>query len=437
MDQQNGTPRNSAPGGAEGENRNAGGFKLEIDERQLATGPVELPDTRKRRAGHGEPAMTRKIYYTEEERKKEEKAHRKRNRLKARKNKRVFSFVWLAMVLLVSFTLASYLIGGANDFFAVGRNQGTAEVEIPDKVSIEQLTELLLAKGIIAKPEFFQLYCKVTADEELFVGGRYQLDTNLDYEDIINRLQGGEENLESVRVTFPEGLTVLEIAALLEENEVCQAQDFLLALNEIDFSNYWVVAEMGEGSGKYYKLEGYLYPDTYDFYKGEELDSVIGKMLNNFGNRLSKEMKAQIESSSMSLDQIVTLASIIQAEAANSNDMLNVSAVLHNRLKFGADYGIFALECDSTIYYPYKRASDVPESGAVPHGNYTTYDNPGLPAGAICNPGNDALRAALNPSTEGDAPEYLYFCHAEDGTAYYATNESDHIDNQYAAGLMD
>ena len=116
----------------------------------------------------------------------------------------------------------------------------------------------------------------------------------------------------------------------------------------------------------------------------------------------------------MTLDQVVTLASIIQREAANTQDMANVSAVLHNRLAFGAEYGIYRLQCDSTTFYPYKREEDVPASGALAYGNYDTYEVQGLPAGA---------------------PYYLYFCHASDGTAYYATNEADHQYNLQLAGL--
>ena len=203
-----------------------------------------------------------------------------------------------------------------------------------------------------------------------------------------------------------------------------------------DFDGYDAIAPIAGATGKYYKLEGYLFPDTYDFYKGEEIDSVVGKLVYNFQNRTA-DLEERIAASGMTLDQIVTMASIIQREAANTQDMANVSAVLHNRLDFGGEYGIYRLECDSTIYYPYQRAEDVPETGALSYGNYDTYEVQGLPAGAICNPGLDAIEAALNPNTEGDAANYLYFCHAADGTAYYATNADDHAYNMQLAGLTE
>ena len=416
------------------ENRSTEAFKLSIDEKDLATGSLDL---RKRQAQPRAEFATGKAYLTEKERKAEEKAHKKRNRLKARKNRRIFTLVWLCMVLLVSFTLGSYLITGANDFFAVNRSENPVSVTIPENVTREELAQILYEAKAIDEPEFFTLYCSVTVDDgelEYFQPGTYDLEGNLDYQAIISTLQGGNQVLEEVTVTFPEGTTALEAAALLEENEVCSQEDFLAAINSEDFNDYDMIGEITNASEKYYKLEGYLFPDTYNFYKGEDLDSVVGKMLYNFQNRV-EDLSRQIEESGMTMDQVVVLASIIQREAASPQDMYDVSAVLHNRMDFGADYGIYRLECDSTMYYPYKNAGDVPETGALSWGGYDTYEIEGLPAGAICNPGLDAIRAAVLPNTEGDAASYLYFCHAADGTAYYATNSYDHEYNLQLAGL--
>lgn len=418
-------------------NRPTGNFKLNIDQRDLATGNIDMPD-RRNQPPRPEYSVN-KAYMTEKERRAEKKAHKKRNRLKSRKNRWIFTLVWLCMVLLVSFTLASYLIRGSNDFFAVGRAEGTTSVTIPENVTMEELTKILYEAGAIKEPQFFDLYCSITVDEdemEYFQSGTYQLETNMDYQDIISTLQGGSESKEVVSVTFPEGVTALEAAALLEENEVCSSEDFLTAINTADFDEYTMIGEITNASEKYFKLEGYLFPDTYQFYKGEEIDSVVSKMLYNFQNR-TEDLEEDIANSGMTMDQIVILASIIQREAANTQDMANVSAVLHNRLDYGADYGIYSLQCDSTMYYPYKTASDVPAEGARAYGNYDTYQVQGLPAGAICNPGLDAIEAALHPNTEGDAPYYLYFCHAADGTAYYATNEADHNYNRQLAGLTE
>lgn len=422
----------TTPGGP-AEPRATGSFKVNIDESQLMTGPIET-DRRRRQEPYGEPPASSRAYLTDEERRQEKKAHRKRNRIKARKNKRIFKFMWLCMVLLTSFTIASYLIGGSNDFFAVGRNEGTTQVAIPESgLDIDTLAQILADSGAIDKPEFFSLYCKVKKEDPAdFPPGEYTIETNKDYEDIIDTLQGGNQTQgEEVSVTIPEGYNVLEIAQLMEENEVCTAQAFLDAVNSMDFSNYTVIANMGGGEGRYYKLEGYLFPDTYAFYKDEDLESVIGKLINNFQNRISDQIYTLAEQRGMSMDQVVILASIIQAEAADTADMFNVSSVLHNRLSFGADYGIYRLECDSTMTYPYRNYKVVPETGALPNAGYSTYDLEGLPPGPICNPGAEAILAAVRPNES----QNLYFCHADDGTAYYAESSWQHEENLYLAGL--
>ena len=241
------------------------------------------------------------------------------------------------MVLLVSFTLASYLIKGSNDFFAVGRSQGTTSVTIPENVTLDDLTQILYEAGAIKEPEFFSLFCMVTVDDdemEYFQPGTYNLDTDLDYQAIISTLQGVQPDPGGGARHLPRRQPPpWRPPPLLEENGVCSQEDFLAAINSTDFDSYEAIAPIAAITGKYYKLEGYLFPDTYDFYKGEEIDSVVGKLVNNFQNRTA-DLQEDIAASGMTLDQVVTLASIIQREAANTQDMANVSAVLHNRLDF-------------------------------------------------------------------------------------------------------
>ena len=261
--------QNKGMAGGPAEPRATGSFKVNIDEKELMTGPIET-DRRRRQEPYGEPPASSRAYLTDEERRQEKKAHRKRNRIKARKNKRIFKFMWLCMVLLTSFTIASYLIGGSNDFFAVGRNEGTTLISIPESgLDPDKLAEILADSGAINKPEFFSLYCKVKKEDmDHFPAGEFTLETDKDYEDILDTLKQGNRTLgEEVSVTIPEGYNVLEIAQLMEEKEVCTAQEFLDGVNGLDFSNYSVIANMGGGEGRYFKLEGYLFPDTYNFYK--------------------------------------------------------------------------------------------------------------------------------------------------------------------------
>ena len=147
---------------------------------------------------------------------------------------------------------------------------------------------------------------------------------------------------------------------------------------------------------------------------------------------MDEELQEQIANSGMSMDEVLTLASIIQMEAADADDMYLVSSVLHNRLENGAQYDIYTLDCDSTMYYPYRTKEQVPEDQRETFvSTYNTYNLGGLPAGPICNPGLDAVKAALNP----ESTNYYYFCHDAEGNAYYARTSSEHEQNLVKAGL--
>lgn len=349
--------------------------------------------------------------------------------------------LYIIFVLGISAILAGVGWMWANDVLALNKAPLTATVQVEEGDTVSDVADKLKEAGLIEYKMVFKLFCALThvsgqAGEEdaKITPGTYQLDTDMDYRALVSSMGSSSASRMVTTVTIPEGQTEAQIFQLLEEKGVSTVEQLEDTAANYDFNFSFLKGVLPLGDAK--RLEGYLFPDTYDFYKGEEIDSVVGKLVYNFQNRTA-DLEERIAASGMTLDQIVTMASIIQREAANTQDMANVSAVLHNRLDFGGEYGIYRLECDSTIYYPYQRAEDVPETGALSYGNYDTYEVQGLPAGAICNPGLDAIEAALNPNTEGDAANYLYFCHAADGTAYYATNADDHAYNMQLAGLTE
>ena len=234
---------------------------------------------------------------------------------------------------------------------------------------------------------------------------------------------------------FPEGMTVVEVAELLEKNGVSSKEEILEACNSDIFdTNYKDVANIDNVDARYYKLEGYLFPDTYEFFEKDSAEAVLKRFLKNFENRLDEEMRADIKQSGYTLDEIIIMASIIQAEAANTDDMYMISAILHNRLRDGAAHAIHSLDCDSTLFYPYDSKEDAPEGFLS---DYSTYGSlggvSGLPAGAICNPGLEAIKAAIYPSEEGST--YYYFCHDKQSTPYYAATIEEHNANLKTAGL--
>lgn len=230
----------------------------------------------------------------------------------------------------------------------------------------------------------------------------------------------------TVRLTFPEGYTVSEIAARLEENDVCSAADFRRAANDASLAeNYGF--EITDISNRAFLFEGYVFPDTYDFFYGESASSAIRRFLSNAENKLTDEFKARAELLGYTMDEIITIASVIQEEST-LEQMSKVSSVVHNRLEIG-----MKLQCDVTIFY--LNDSVIPfldgDTGRY-NGYYNTYKCDGLPAGPICNPGTDAIRAALYP----DDTEYLFFVtdKADDTVFYYAETHEKHLDNCDKAG---
>ncbi len=231
----------------------------------------------------------------------------------------------------------------------------------------------------------------------------------------------------TVTVTVPEGYTVLKIAAVLEENGVCTAADFLEAVQEGDYSDYaflngvTATKEDGTPNGRCFLLEGYLFPDTYEFYRNSSAEAAVRRFLDNFQNKLSSWQPA-LEASGLTLDEAVTLASVIQREAKGSADMYRVSRVLHNRLESPA---YPRLQCDVSTAY----LRELKEAGETPYeAAYDTYICKGLPVGAIANPGWHALSAAVSPSEEEIcAGCYFFVIDATDGAVYYSKTYAEHL----------
>ncbi len=431
------------------------------------------------------PAPPEDFYRSEREEEKRRrralKSERKRKKKKAKKNGCVFRLVWLVMVVLLGIVLAEFLLVGINDL--LGRNRtaddedsSTIIITIPENATLDEVTEILVENGVISSSTYFKLYANLTKSSVDFVAGTYEIDPDLDYEAIINYLESNSNRVDTVTLTITEGMTVLEIADLLDENGVCDGDEFLEECNSTDFDEDFTFLSEGRTnlSSVYYRLEGYLYPDTYEFYMGESATTSIYRFLNNYEtvmyytqqrvevdtdsnvayydtdtdtderNVITYEkltIEEQAERQGMTMEEVLILASIIQAEAADTEDMYVISSIFHNRLDTidNSGYTVYGeyiagqLESDATMYYPY-RSTTVPDGFTS---RYNTYNLEGLPAGAICNPGMDAIQAALYP----DDTTYYFFFHMtdEDGnaTAYYATTLSNNEYNKVVAGYTD
>ncbi len=353
-----------------------------------------------------------------------------------RKNTRRFRLIWWGCVVLAGIALGLFALVGVSDMLAMNRTaQNTVTVKIPENPTLDQVSAALKKKGVINEEGFFSLYATFTKSTE-FSQGKYKIATNMDYEAIINYLQSMSNRTDTVKITITEGMNVLEIAKALKEKKILANTDRFLELCNSDYfdEDYSFIRNIKNPDKRYYKLEGYLFPDTYECYINERPELTITRMLNDYELRIYSDqnvdgyskavnVKKLVKSSKYSMNQILTIASIIQAEAANTEDMYYISSILRNRIENGAEYGVARLGLDSTKYYPYRSAKTVPdELKKTFKSTYNTYKFNGLPPGPICNPGMQAILAAINPNDT----DYLYFCHAKDGTPYYASTLYEH-----------
>lgn len=237
---------------------------------------------------------------------------------------------------------------------------------------------------------------------------------------------GGSGQRETVRVTITEGMTLTQIFKKLEANGVCSFDDLMKTAESYDYSYYPLIA-VRPSNTRAFKLEGYLFPNTYDFYKNEKPQDAIGRFLRVGEKYITSQDRAKARAMGYSMDQILTVASIIEKEGANPNEVRKIAAVIYNRLEAGMQ-----MQMDSGIYY-IERSVKPYISGDVNRYNslYNMYKCKGLPAGPICNPGARTINAALDPADVN----YLYFCHDSSAKYYYADTYEEHLENLKKAGI--
>lgn len=232
---------------------------------------------------------------------------------------------------------------------------------------------------------------------------------------------------ETVTLTFKEGDSLTKIFQKLEAGGVTTAAKLMEAARTLDVSGYPLAAAMPADGRRPFRLEGYLFPDTYEFYVGERPDRVLRRMLQNTENRITGELREQAVAQGRSMDEILTIASVIQREGSKASEMPKIAGILYNRLRDG-----MRLQMDGTTDYLERQVKPylTGDTGRY-DGHYDTYKISGLPAGPICSPGLGAVRAALKPAQVS----YLYFCNDAQANYYYADTYAEHLDNLVKAGL--
>lgn len=331
------------------------------------------------------------------------------------------NIIWISAIIVVSLSLAWTGIYAGADYMGIGFGRGkVVEMNIPEGATTAEIAELLEEAGAVKMPFLFRAFSKVKGYGSKYKYGLYVFNTEAGYSQLADMLVTQGAKAESVTVTIPEGTGINDyvhivnneefvikgIATILEEKGVCTKAQLIEAMKQVDFETK--LLENCNESKTYYSLEGYLFPDTYQFYAYDSLECakmVVKKMIEQTEIKITDDMYARAEEMGYTMNEILTMASIIQMEAGSRTEsMADVAAVFYNRLN---STEFTTLGSSPTCYYGYSFSKD--------DERYDTYKIEGLPPGPLCSPGIAAIKAALYPSEN----PYYYFVTDSDGNFYF------------------
>ncbi len=346
--------------------------------------------------------------------------------------KKVFNakklIIFIVVVILVILLIVGSVIG---TYFYMLTSPSKSSEEVTISISEGQtystISSMLKEKGLIRNEIAYKVYLKLHEVGNL-EHGDYILKKNYSVEELIKQLEKGSITVASTkRVTFVEGKNMRYIIKTITDNFDITEEEILNKLKDESYldeliNDYWFLTDDIKKKGIYYSLEGYLFPDTYDFYSTADIDDIFRKMLDNMENKLA-DYKDEVKNSDYSIHEMLTLASIIELEAGNADDRKGVAGVFYNRLKNN-----WSLGSDVTTYYAEKIDNylrDLKKSELNDCNDYNTRSScmaGKLPIGPICNPSINSIIAAIEPTKHN----YYYFVADKNGKTYFNKTDSEH-----------
>ncbi len=348
--------------------------------------------------------------------------------------------MYAVFLICVSVVLACVAWMAASDMLSLNKESFTANVVLPaeifssktvdtfdedgNKTGTERVTtadisyvaDQLKEAGLIEYKWLFEAFGRFNHADTKINPGEYELKSSYDYRALINHMRSGSDSALTVDVTFPEGFSLYQIFQRLEEKGVADF-DALEDSAANDKYNYSFI-ERGE-TGQASDLEGFLFPDTYQFYVDMEPSSAINKFLTTFYNKLDADLINQAQNLNLSIRQVVTIASLIEKEAANDGERALIASVIYNRMNAGMPLGI-----DASILYVHPEHEGAPTAEMLAEDSpYNTRLYTGLPPTPICNPGMASITAALNPESSN---YYYYALDTATGEHRFFTNAGEH-----------
>ena len=330
------------------------------------------------------------------------------------------------MVLFFGAALAVMAAGvavtayGYYEIFApVDKNSAAlVEFSVAKGIGVKEISWQLEKAELIRSARWFQVYVWYKKQGSAMQAGNYALGQNFNAPEIVGTITGGKVVPNEIRITFPEGFSNQQIIARLGEQELPASS----ALGGETIGDYQVQYKFLSDAPAGASLEGFLFPDTYIFDHDDKSSAIIKKFLDNFDKKLAPGLREQISRQGKKIYDIIVLASIVQQEAINEQDMPSIAGVFANRLRLG-----MALESDATINYVTGKKDRQPLYDDLKIKSlYNTYLNRGLPPGPIANPGIEAIKAAISPA----ATDYLYFLHPLDGETVFSKTLEEHNRNK-------
>lgn len=350
---------------------------------------------------------------------------RKTTKKKKQKRKRMNPFLYLLLVLVTSAILAEvgWLLG--SDLCGFNKSPLEVTIEVRSEDTIKTIAHKLHEAGLVKYPWFFRFYAGLTNAQEDIGFGNYKLNTDMDYNAMINGMHNasGNMNADTVKVTIPEGYTVAETIRLLAKNNVNSEEKLLEAAKTAKFDYDYI----DNNSQEINRLEGFLFPDTYDFYIGEKPENALNRLISNFDRKMEdNERTEQLAASKYNLKKIVTIASLIEKETDGS-DQAKIASVIYNRLNGSGNKGGTngLLQVDASLLYALpEHTGPITKADKEIDSKYNLYKYTGLPPTPIANPGLASIDAALWP----EQTDYYYYALGKDMKHHFFTNYQDHLD---------
>lgn len=334
------------------------------------------------------------------------------------------AMVYIVLVIIAAVFLAYFVIVSANDIFAFVKSDDVVEITIDSDLNLDEITDLLYDNDIIKYPSLFKFYARLTNDDGTFLKGTYSISPSMNYDYLLNAFKPSFSR-ETVWITIPEGYCVEDMITLFTSNGIATRDEFITAINETKY-DFDFLKPLYENSpeGRTYLLEGYLYPDKYEFYVDSSAETVIYKLLDNFDNKFDELYYERAEELGLTVDEVLTIASLIQSEAYYLDEYEYVSSVFHNRL---GNPNYPKIESDATIVYAiYCATGERPSSISSQKfydSPYNTYLYNGLPPGPICSPSYNAITCALYPADTS----YYFFLSDSSGRMVFSRTLQEHL----------